>query len=716
LVGCWPFPAVITTSSSSWVESGKQTVLPVSMTESTQELEEVVITAGNGQQPTNEMALVSVQSFSIEQTSRYAASVADPARMALAYAGVSGGGDDLSNEIVIRGNSPRGLLWRLEGVEIPNPNHFGAMGNSGGGISMLSATTLTQSDFYTGAFPAEFGNALSGVFDLQMRAGNYEKRETSLKIGLLGLEASTEGPFKKGSRASYLINYRYSTLAALSAINLNPVGDILPKYQDVSFKVRIPTEKYGTFSLFGLGGINAAINDAERDSSIWDGFWDGADIRETQQMGFVGLSHRMLVGQQSYFKTVLLASSDRYQDRYSVLDPGRDYAADLFEKTDFINNTLRLSTLFNHKFSARHSFRAGVIGSYLNYSMEFNQREDRDITKPWINYVDGKGNTQFLQSYAQWKYRPTDQVTVLSGVHYNHMLLNNKGSLEPRISMQWQAAPRHRFSLATGIHSKMEHIGLYLIEEKVQDAPSIFSNENLGLSKAVHAVAGYQTQLAPGLNLKIETYYQHLYDIPEAIDSTNTFSLINAASIWDFRDSLQNSGTGRNMGVDLTLEKAFSNNYYFLLTGSLFDSKFTAPTDSVFNSIYNGRFNVTALGGKEFVMGKKRNKRLGINGKVIVAGGNRQTPIDLEASRQAGYTVRDLTRRFEDQLPTYGRFDLGISYQISLPKSSHKIQFDVQNVTNRQNVAREFFNSSTGEINSSTQTGFFPFLSYQILF
>lgn len=202
------------------LKSAKELVLEIEMQEAVARFDEVVISGRkNKEKPVNEMASVSARSFTVEETSRYAAAAFDPAGMAQNFAGVTSGGDDLYNEIVVRGNSPKGVLWRLEGVEIANPNHFAAGGGQGGAISMLSSTTLGNSDFYTGAFPAEYGNALSGVFDLKLRKGNTQKRESSFMIGALGLEVGTEGPLSKKYGGSYLVNYRYSTLGFMIRFN-----------------------------------------------------------------------------------------------------------------------------------------------------------------------------------------------------------------------------------------------------------------------------------------------------------------------------------------------------------------------------------------------------------------------------------------------------------------------------------------------------------------
>lgn len=142
------------------------------------------------------MATVSARSFTVEETSRYAGSLNDPSRMAANYAGVSST-SDARNDIIIRGNSPLGVLWRLNGMEIPNPNHFGSLGTTGGPVSILNNNLLDKSDFLTGAFPAEYGNALAGVFDLQMRSGNNEKTEFLGQVGFNGFELGAEGPIGK---------------------------------------------------------------------------------------------------------------------------------------------------------------------------------------------------------------------------------------------------------------------------------------------------------------------------------------------------------------------------------------------------------------------------------------------------------------------------------------------------------------------------------------
>lgn len=703
---------------SMQLTSGKELVLNIDMTESTIQMEEVVVVARHNKSETlNEMATVSARSFSVEETARYASSLYDPARMAKNYAGVSAsGGDDLLNEIVVRGNSPRGILWRLEGIEIPNPNHFGSMGNSGGGISMLSSSTLSNSDFYTGAFPAEFGQATSGVFDLNMRKGNNENREYSFMLGVLGIEAAMEGPFSKGGKASYLINYRYSTLSALGAIGIDVVGDIFPAYQDLSFKFNFPTKKAGVISLFGLGGSNVLGYDPEPDSTTWDNDFGDFGFTEKQMIGTAGISHRIVLSDKSYLRTVAVASFDNVKEEYYTLNPEKNYLQEVDEKGTFLNTIYRISSTYNHKFNAKNTLRAGAIISNTDFDLKYEYYDDEEQT--FYTLFDNKGMAQTYQAFAAWKHRVNDEVTFNSGLHYTYFALNGKQSLEPRGAMQWKFAPRQSLSAAIGIHSKTEHVSFYFVENKTSESQRTTPNKNMALQKSMHAVLGYDLQFNSNLRLKTELYYQRLYDVPVENTPNSTSSILNAKDIWDIAGTqgAVNDGTGYNYGIDLTLEKFFSEQYYFLVTGSLFDSKYTPIDGKTYNTRFNSNYQLNLIGGKEFKIGKKQKNVFGLNGKFVLAGGNRFTPIDLAASRAAGYTVRIDSRPFEDQAEAYYRFDLGVSYKVNTKKMTHTIRLDAQNVTNRQNIFSTYFNDDTGKIENFYQTGLFPVLNYRIEF
>lgn len=711
------------TLSNILLTSGKELVLNLELVESAVTLQVATVTAELDKTETlNEMATVSARSFSVEETARYAGSFYDPARMASNYAGVNmGSSDDLSNEIVIRGNSPRGVLWRLEGIEIPNPNHFGSMGASGGGISMLSSSTLSNSDFYTGAFPAEFGNALSGVFDLNMRNGNNEQREYAFMLGALGLEAAAEGPFKQGGRGSYLVNYRYSTLALLDAAGLSPAGDAFPKYSDLSFKMNMPTEKAGTFSLFGLAGQNTVTFSPETDSSKWEGSeFDEWGFDETQRMGTIGLSHRILLSDKSYLRTVAIASTETVLEEDYWLDEEDNYKRHDDFKNDATNNSLRFSTMYNHKFNAKNTFRTGLIFSRLSFDFKFydDDNTEQDKGENQILLFDNQGETNFIQAYSQWKHRFNGSWTLNTGLHYSQMTLNNEFSIEPRAAIQWKMNGRQSLSASVGLHSKMEHLATYIFEGTLPDGTVRTASDDLALSKSMHAVLGYDRRLGENMRLKTEVYFQHLYDLPVENVPGSKGAIVNAFDIWGIigAEATSNDGTGRNYGLDLTLEKFFSNDYYFLATGSVYQSEYTPIDGNTYPTRFDGRYSATLLGGKEFRVGKSKKNILGFNGKFILAGGNRYTPVDLEASRLEGEQVNFDDRPFEAKAGDYARFDFGVSYRINRKKLTHTIMLDIQNATNRANIHSLYYDDDTQQLEQYTQTGFFPIFNYRVEF
>ncbi|HFB99200.1 MAG TPA: TonB-dependent receptor, partial [Phaeodactylibacter sp.] len=517
--------------------SGKELSLNVELQEAINQItdkEIVVIAKHDKTKAINELATVSARSFSVEETARYAASLFDPARMASNYAGVTvgGGSDDLFNEIIVRGNSPKGVLWRLEGIEIPNPNHFGAAGNSGGGISMLSSTTLSNSDFYTGAFPSEFGNATSGVFDLSMRKGNNEKREYSFMFGLLGVEAGVEGPFSDSYKGSYLINYRYSTLGLLDKIGFNPAGDILPAYQDLSFKINLPTKRAGTFAIFGLGGRNIADQAAIADTTKWtDPDDDKWTFTEIQTVGTIGVSHKIILSERSYLRTVVAASSDGFEAEHSYLIPRENYKEVLDEVTSFDNKTIRGVMTYTNKLNSKNTFQTGGIFSHQKFS--FKAQEYDSDASAWEVFLNNSGKSQLIQAYAHWKHRFDEKWTLNSGFHYTYFALNGSQSLEPRLALKWKRNAKQVWSAAIGWHSKPEHIAFYFVEKTEEGKPRTTPYKNVDMTKSLQMVIGYDQKINDQLQLKIEAYYQYLYDVPIIDEPGSKSSIINTQEIWD---------------------------------------------------------------------------------------------------------------------------------------------------------------------------------------
>lgn len=612
------------------VDAGKELVLTIALQEAIGQLAEVTVKPTvEKDKPLNDMATVSARTFSVEETGRFAAAVNDPARMATAYAGVVGASDG-NNTIVIRGNAPNGLLWRMEGVEIPNPNHFANVGAATGGISILSAQLLANSDFMTGAFPAEYGNALSGVFDLRLRRGNNQRAEHTIQAGVLGLDVSSEGPFRKGYKGSYLFNYRYSTLGLLSQLGLN-IGTGVTTFQDFSFNIYLPTTKFGTFTLFGFGGLSGQNTDAVRDSTTWKSEYDRYDERFAASTGAVGLTHSINIGRRAFLKTVSSGSGYRNQYRADYLSGA--YAPEPRYREQYTIIKSIISSTLTYKFNAQHTLRAGLIGAQIGYDL-FRNEWDAERQRVLTTVRVSEQNTQTLQAFGQWNYRPSEQLTLNAGLHYLRLFLNGSDALEPRGSVQWAFRPGQSLSLGYGLHSQTQNPAVLFADQRIGDGAGP-SNRNLGFTRSHHLVLAYDRRLTDNLRLKAETYYQSLFNIPVSADTTDSFTLINYLDGLTTQ-RLVNTGTGRNYGLELTLEQFLNKGVYFLLSSSLYRSDYRGSDQVWRSSRFDGRHATSFLAGKEITTGSRgsfRNGTVGLNVKLSYYGGYRETPIDGATSQ-----------------------------------------------------------------------------------
>jgi outer membrane receptor protein involved in Fe transport len=692
------------------VNSGKETVLSVSL-EALVKTEEGVLIRSNSKRnkPLNDMSAVSARAFTVDETQKYAAAVNDPLRMAAAFPGVLAG-DDGGNSIIIRGNSPTGLLWKMEGMDIPNPNHFSQAGNTGGGISILSAQLLSNSDFVTAAFAAEYGNALSGVFDLKLRRGNNEKREYTLQAGILGLDAAIEGPFSKKYKGSYLIDYRYSTLTLLNKIGVLPSDGSVTNFQDLSYNIYLPTNKLGTFTLFGFAGLSSDDRNVDKDSASWEQKSDRYPYHFVANTSMSGITHTLLFGNKVHLRTSAGFSytrngydEDYIEDNYTI---AKNYTDNYIVKKWLFNSTM------NYKFDNRLQLRAGVIGNLIDFN--YYQLSAEHEGDPLLERINAKGKTSTQQVFAQWQYKPSNDLTINAGLHYLHLSLNNTSSAEPRLSAKWNITSKTSLAIGYGLHSQLQIWGVYFARQQNADGTFSSPNKDLGFTKSNHYVLSFGHRLAKNLLLKTEIYYQQIFNAPVSTRDSSTFSTLNIIDGYVL-DPLVNKGKGKNYGIEVSLERYLQNNFYLTLSNSVYQSKYTALDGVERNTRFNGNYIITLISGKDFVSDNKR-KTFGINIKTIYAGGLRTTPVNAELSQAKGYTVFDEYNAYSLRNLDYFRADLRLSMKWNKRNFTSTLSLDIQNVTNRQNVYNQYFDEDTNKIVYSYQTGFLPVLNYRIEF
>jgi hypothetical protein len=683
------------------LESGKEIVQEVKLTQAGKQLQEAIVTTARP------VAFNSVQSITIEQTLRYAATYLDPARVATSFAGVAAAHDQ-ANGLVVRGNSPNGMQWRLEGVEIVNPNHLSNAGTfsdrstqTGGGVNILSTQLLGNSNFLSGAFPSQYGNALSGIMDMRLRKGNDEKAEFVAQAGLIGLDVAAEGPFSKNSKASYLANYRYSFTGLLGAMGVDFGGEV-NRFQDFSFNINLPTAKAGTFTVFGLGGISGNTFTAQRDSSLWEYQKDGRDIIFKNKMGAGGLTHTLPIGKRTAWNTTIVASGFTLS-RESFSIGGQDYSSRVRTETDEQTKArASVSSNVTHRFSDRSRAKVGIYATrgadeILSTNYQFTRRLQSLMLEPFLD----------------WTYQLAPSLTTEIGVHSvlsTQTFHERKGknvSVEPRAALRWRVDGSQQLSFSYGLHSQSHAAQVYLAHYPTYD---FTGNIDLRPSKAHHFVIGYEKSLQKSSSLKIEAYLQNLYDVPVTFGSASSFSTINLIETY-VNQRLVNNGTGRNYGIEATYQKLLTDQFYMLVSGSLYSATYVGSDGVRRDSRFNGGHTFAFTGGKEFTT--RKASIWGVNLKVLLTGGFRDTPINVDQSRNWNTTIYDESQAFTVKMKQYFRPDLRIYWKKSKTRYSRTLALDLQNVSGTKNEAYDYFDTFKKAVVRQHQLGMIPVLSYR---
>ncbi len=709
------------TVSDIVVTSGKDNVLLISLIEKFNSLDEVVISQPTKARAINKMAIVSTKQFTVEEVNRFSGGRSDVARLVSNFAGVSTG-DDSRNDIVVRGNSPTGMLWRVEGIPSPSPNHFSTLGTTGGPVSALNPNILSNSDFLTSAFPAEYGNAISGVFDLGFRKGNPDKYEYMISAGAFpGLEFMAEGPLgKKGGSFVVAARYGFVGFTGLAGTAAQP------NYNDISFNVDFGKRNAGTFSLIGIVG-NSDINLLGNKIDDKDPFaTKDEDSYVTSGFSIFGAKHRFDLSTNTYLKTTIGFSetkntfiNDRY---YNYKTPNENKLR--FMDIDNVEQRMTFSTLLNSKINSRITIRGGLLleNFDLNANLSSRSRQtdgDKDGYPDFVNQIDNKGTYQIVQPYAQGKFRLTQKLTLNAGVHGQYFSLNKEFVVEPRGGVSFAANASNTFSFGYGMHHQNVAAPLLLLNENTNGVLKQ-TNKNLDLVESQHYVLGYDVALAPKWRGKVEVYYQSIDKAAVESKSSSYSSLTEGADFGYSTDktSLVSNGKGNNKGVEVTLEKSFSNGYYAMLSSSVFESKYQGSDGIERNTPFNNRYVFNLLGGKEFKVGKAKKNVFSIDSKLTTAGGRFYTPVDLAASQKAGYQIQMDSQAFSKQYNPYLRMDIkfGMKINSKTKKQSHQFYVDLLNITNNENVFIQTYNRISNKIDQKNQIGFSPDFGYKYQF
>jgi hypothetical protein len=420
-------------------------------------------------------------------------------------------------------------------------------------------------------------------------------------------------------------------------------------------------------------------------------------------MGALGMTYFAPAGKDAFWKTNLAIMGQRILFQNDTLNSNMQEF--LLNDEKYKENRMVLSSVWNKKVSSKLGFKTGIILTHIIY----------DLYRMTVNEntpIDSDGNTQTGQAYVQFRYRPTEKLTFNAGGHITYFTLNNQSAVEPRLGLKYQMSSRHAVMLAWGLHSKVLPLGNYFTRIN-GELPNIQAN----LLRSSHAVVGYEIIAGQQWKIRAEGYYQRLFDVPVARTPGSSWSILNTIDGFA-KHELINTGTGENVGVDLILEKAFSQGTFVLLSGSIFDSKYTDASGRTFPTVFNSGFSATGMGGKEWTL--KNGNQFILSGRGIYNGGQRLTPLKADGmvSRFSQEPELDDSNAFSEQVQAYLRFDMRLSFRKNNPKSSWWIAIDIQNVLNKRNIdaLNRVYDPDLNSWVYREQSGLTPVLSFQIDF
>ena len=684
------------------VTSSKEVYMEIPLDENVHSLAEVVIQPEiKKDKPLNAMAITGGHMISMEEAGRFANGFDDPARLSSAFAGVAG--DVGTNAVAIRGNSPQFTQWRLEGVEIPNPTHFADLTGLGGGfLSALSTQVIGNSDFYNGAFPSEYSNALSGIFDMQIRNGNNQKYEHTFQLGILGIDLASEGPISRKNGSSYILNYRFSTTSLATGNDMNL------KYQDLSFKLNFPTRKAGTFSIWGIGLIDRYKPEI-LDRDEWETQSDRQSGNTTFDKAAGGITHKYLINADTYIRSSLAATyaKDHTEADQMTEDDKLVHVGDIRNsKWDIVFNSY-----LNKKFNSNHINRTGITVTGLQYDLDYKISPNFGLDVPMEQISKGNGGSCVLSAYSSSVINLSNHLTTSLGITAQYFTLNKNWTVEPRAALKWSFNPKHALALAYGLHSRREKLDYYFVEQEANGKTE--SNRYLDFSKAHHFGLTYDWNINSYMHLKVEPYYQYLFRIP--VEENSSFSIINHQSFYLDR-ILKNRGSGVNYGIDITLEQYMKNGFYYMITASLFKSKYKAGDNIWRNTRLDKNYLLNILAGKEWMVGRNKQNVLSLNGRIFFQGGDRYTPVD-EGKSMIEHDIKfDETRAYSKKFDPSINGDISFSYRINKKKISHEFSIKMLNVGMRTGMHFYQYNEKTHKIEKKDGSGLIPNISYKIYF
>ncbi|MBK8502696.1 MAG: hypothetical protein IPL46_11010 [Saprospiraceae bacterium] len=491
-----------------------------------------------------------------------------------------------------------------------------------------------------------------------------------------------------------MINYRYSTLGILSSMGVD-LGDEAIGFQDFSFNLTWHPDRQSTITFFGMGGISENVFKAP-EFDLREIFKDDQNINFDSRMGAAGIKF-----ENARWEHVLAYSGYKYERNSELFNELHQFKP--FENDRTIEQRIGLHS--RRKFSLKHgSAQIGVRANALDYEV---------FTEHFLSdeVFGNQKNAVLLQAYGDFNKSLNERFKIRSGLHITHFSLNKETAVEPRIGLSYFASPKTEFAFSYGLHSRIVPSQALLIANRQGS-----DNTDLKFIRSHHFVLANNLRLSNYSKLITEIYYQDLFNVPIARGANRSLSPINTID-YIGAENLVSEGTGSNVGLEMTLQQYFTQSTYFLLNGTIYDSKYTGDDGVRRNTRYNVKYGFNLTAGKEFNWQKNRKiKIVGLNLRGTYFGGFWEGPIDLAQSVYQYRTVFNESLAFTKQLPDFFKVDFRIYYKRVKSKYTSILGLDILNATNQRNIAYHYFDLKQNEITAKYHLGLIPNLSYRIEF
>ena len=635
--------------------------------ESSESLEEVVVSNKNTISRPKETPL-STQSLSAVEIATYPGGNNDVVQVAQSLPGVSPSVGGFRNDLIIRGGATNETVYYLDGVEVPNINHFATQGSAGGPVGLLNVSFINDVTLSTSAFGSQYDNPLSGVLQFKQRDGNKERFNTNIRVSATDAAFTFEGPLFKNkkieSNTSFLLSVRRSYLQALFKLIGLPIR---PDYWDYQYKLSYQIDKYNDLYFIGLGSVDDFTVEAPEDyDEEAQAVLEQAPFIK-QKTNSIGVTWRKRFKDGSgYMESTL--SNNRLENIFTnYIDPENETGI------IFRNDAIESETKLRHqltKFLSDWKITAGFNLQHSFYTNNTTNNTDAIFYTTEIDFMKYGFFANATRSFFDEKFDVSvgfrmddDSFTTSSGLVSN---------FSPRLSLSYEFLEDWRISATAGRYFK---IAPYTILG-FRDSNGILSNKDSDYTQSDHYVIGLQHYLNPAASISLEGFYKKYSNYPVSV--LDQISLANKGADFEVlgNEDVETIGNGRSYGLEFQYQQKLLNNFYSIFSYTYFFSEFTGfETDIYTPSVWDSRHLIS------FVGGYKLKKNWEISSRYRFAGQTPYVPTNLDATL-ASYPeiILDYTRLGEEKLATFSQLDIRVDKKWNYNKYSLNIFFEVQNV------------------------------------